>query len=436
MDKAETLDVQLRMILENLKKLGGGDNEQLHDIKKYVQDEICALLDAEPPLREGIVKSFDQSKLQLSRSLVEGAMTARWFQNKKDWKEIEVDVMFNLFIIPQETSHLIEPVEDKAGFVRLPYNKTRCSDFYTVYAEKFLRDNQHAEYTCDQIPYISPNIIKDYFLRGKDSFFRNMLQGSESKTETTVEGKLNFLFFYLSIDKVPAVRLLFWSHQAATWITRCRLWLPQDTIQSIVDKGCQVVPRSSQGGNVHTEWRLSFSGPEAILAQLRTKNQQLGYYFFKMFFYRYLKCVESSEPEAKSLYSYIIKTTMLWACEELSPEDPIWASLEYSVQMLLFKLLGSLEVGFLSHYFIPEINLLERVGGDVRIRCTDIISRWQSNILMTVPFDMPEKREYIHFIHMFLSLTHDMRKDKDFMSFIASVKNQLGYPREASWLQR
>ena len=72
--------------------------------------------------------------------------------------------------------------------------------------------------------------------------------------------------------------------------------------------------------------------------------------------------MESSEPEGKALFSDIIKTTRLWAQEELPPEDPIWASFETSVQMLLFKLLGSLEAGFLPHYFIPEINLLERVG--------------------------------------------------------------------------
>ena len=87
---------------------------------------------------------------------------------------------------------------------------------------------------------------------------------------------------------------------------------------------------------------------------------------------------------------------MLWACEELHPEDPVWASLETSVQILMFKLLGSLEAGFLSHFFIPEINLLQRVGQDVRHQCMAIISRWQSNILMTAPFDMREKREFLN----------------------------------------
>ena len=87
---------------------------------------------------------------------------------------------------------------------------------------------------------------------------------------------------------------------------------------------------------------------------------------------------------------------MMWACEDLPPEDPIWASLENSVQMLLFKLLVYLEVGFLPHYFIPKINLLERVSQDVISQCIAIISRWQNNILMAAPFDMAEKREFIN----------------------------------------
>ena len=203
----------------------------------------------------------------------------------------------------------------------------------------------------------------------------------------------------MSCDCVPAVHLHFWPHEAVTWITRHRLWPPQDIIQSIVDKGCQLIPRSSPDGDIHSEWRLSFSNPEATLAQHRSKEQQQAYYLFKMFCYRYLKSVESSEPGGKQLSSYIIKTTMLWACEELPPEDPLWASLENSVQMLLFKLLGSLETGFLPHYFVPEINLLERVGHDVRSNCAAIISRWENNILLTAPFDMPEKREFLNTLH-------------------------------------
>ena len=425
MDNAETLNVQLTVILEKLKKLKAGNNEQLLSLEKYLQDEICALLDVDASIREYIIKIYKlgfgservERNHQFSGSLVEGAMMARCFQKNEDYKEIEMDIMHNAFTIAQQASHLLEPVENKLGFVRLPFCQELCSaDFYTSYARGLLGGSENVPYSLDQLPkYISPLVMKNTWkaviekVKSVNSFLR--LAGcpihhsdafSSSDTETTWEVKLDTKTidnFSSSIDYVEAVRLLFWPNQAEAWITRRRRWWPQqDTIQSIKEKGCQVVPRSSPGGDVHSEFRLSFSGPEASLAQLRSKKQQQAYYFFKMFFYRYLKCAESSEPEGKQLYSYIVKTTMLWVYEELPPEDPIWISLQNSVQFLLLKLLASLKAGFLPHYFIPEINLLERVGQDVISQCIAIISRWQNNILMTAPFDLPEKRKFINFV--------------------------------------
>ena len=190
----------------------------------------------------------------------------------------------------------------------------------------------------------------------------------KSITETTAEVILDIkdkddnLFCHFSMDNVPSIQLLFWPEQAEAWIARARLWLPHMTMQSIVVKGCQLVPRSSPGGDKNSEWRISFSGPEAILAQHCSKEQRRAYYFFKILFYRYLKGVEPLEADAKPLYSYFIKTTMLWTCENHSPDDPVWLSLDDSMQVLLSMLLRHLKSRFLPHYFIPQINLLERVG--------------------------------------------------------------------------
>ena len=412
MDNPERLDDQLKVILETLKKLGDGDNEQVPSLEKYVQDEICALMDDEASFREIFINSeislvpAEDRKLhnrleQYSGSVVEGAMMARCFQNKEDWREFEVDVMCNMFFLPPGVSHLPEPVKDKPGFVRLHYQAFQ----YLLLGYQYCYFNE-TKRNYEMAHYISPLIFKNCLESLYDMCKRAKKLNKNSRyqqTETTIESKTEHksldgsTTFFTSFDCVPAGELLFWPHQAANWITRCRRWWPQqDTIQEIAIKGCQVVPRSSPHGDPHSEWRLSFSKPESILAQLRSKKQKQAYYFLKMFFYKYLKCVESSEPEGKPLYSYIMKTTMLWACEDLPPEDPIWTSLENSVQMLLFKLFGYLEVGFLRHYFIPEINLLETVGQDVISQCIAIISKWQNNILMAAPFDIPEKREFIN----------------------------------------
>ena len=426
MDNAKTLDIQLTTVLENLKKLGDENNEQQPSLEKYIHGEISVLMDAEPSIQDHIIKNIPSDAKpnhQLSGSVVEGALMARCFQQKEDWREVEIDIMINLETIPQEASHLVEPVEDKPGFVHILLPSANESILNIMFAEKNLGEVKNVQNYLDQnSQYINPLLVKDFCYMDRElslvDWYSDMYKQimSIEKTETTVEQIALLGLYRMSSDYVPAIRLEFWPCQAENWIMRCRLWPPQATIENIVEKGCQVVPRSSPGGDVNTEWRLSFSGPEAILAQLRSKEQQQAYYFFKMFFYRYLKCVESSDPKGKQLYSYVIKTTMLWACEELPPEDPIWASFKKSVQVLLLKLLGSLETGFLPHYFIPEINLLERIGEDVRTKCAAIISRWQNNILMTVPFDMPEKREWILLISSLCLTWQDYMYDDIFAS--------------------
>ena len=396
------LGVYFMRILEKLKKLGYENNGQLPSIiEKYVQDEIHALLVAETQYREFIMNGdkysttaeffcdlFDNAKIHHSGSMIEGASTARCFQKKETGMEtmFEYDFMANNFTIPQEFSHLLEPVKDKLGFVCIPFCQELCPPAFRIrYIEILLVNGQSLEHMPK---YISPLVMKNSY---KDTWEREAPflpekfksvkdHRSASSTETTVEENVQLPNDSCSFDYVPAIRLHFWPHEAAAWITRRRRWWPQkDIINKIAVIGCQVVPRSSPNGDPHSEWRLSFSIPEAFLAQLRSLRQQQAYYFFKMFYYRYLKCVKPCDPQGKSFYSYIIKTIMLWAYEELPPEDPIWASLERSVQFLLSKLLDSLDAGFLSHYFIPEINLLKRVDEDVRRNCIAIINRWQIN---------------------------------------------------------
>ena len=452
---SKDIDKTLALSLEKLKKLGeDGSNEQSPNIERYVRDEISSMLDAEAPLREYFIKTFEAldaeaplreysiktfevqaREIELSGSVVEGAMTARIFQVDKDL-ELEVDLMYNVFTIQQELSHLLEPVKDKPGFVCLPFcllPADRIDWYVNRCATKFLERHASEQHSLEQLlHYISPLAIRNNWkcindqisspsntsdicnrmrdLLGLDSAFAPDVKINNSLTETTAaweivpQGMFRSLLGVGSYDWVPAVDLAFWPRQASDWIIRSRVCPPHDTIQSIVHEGCHVVPRTSPGGDVHSEWRLSFSHPEATLAKMRSREQQETYYFFKIFFYRYLKCIESSETEGKPLYSYIIKTTMLWACEELHPEDKIWASLENSIQMLLFKLLGSLELGLLSHYFIPEINLLERIGEDVRNQCIAVINRWISHVLMTAPFDLPEKRGIVTYQCIFSTM--------------------------------
>ena len=49
------------------------------------------------------------------------------------WRECEVDIMYNFIDLPVETRDVIESVEGKPGFVKLPYDP-----IYPKYIEPFL----------------------------------------------------------------------------------------------------------------------------------------------------------------------------------------------------------------------------------------------------------------------------------------------------------
>ena len=109
--------------------------------------------------------------------------------------------------------------------------------------------------------------------------------------------------------------------------------------------------------------------------------------------------MEPAEADKKGLYSYIMKTTMLWICEQYAPYDPVWSNFETGVQILLDKLMEALQSGFLPHFFIPEINLLAPIGEDVRDKCINIIKSIQRNIFVAAPFDIDEKLEFVRWLH-------------------------------------
>ena len=332
----------------------------------------------------------------------------------EDWKEVELDFMHNCVELPSDASAGIECVEGKPGFVKFQYDSLYSEYFTILPLWNYMRDNKIKSHP--QATYISPMYMKDrmtkivamiepVYMQLAGSFFFgrpiNVTQVETNNTETTAEQEFDFkeadgsLIEHVSLDQVPSVRLYFWPQQAANWIKRSRQWPPHDDIQRIVDDGCQVVPRSSPGGDSNSEWRLSFSIPEASLAKLRSLDQKRAYYFFKIIFYRHLKCIESSEAEKKSLYSYVMKTTMLWFCEEYPPTDSVWTSLELSVQMLLARLVDNLQDGKIAHYFLPEINLIERVGSDVIAFCIDEVKNLQDNLTMAVPTDLDERLDVV-----------------------------------------
>ena len=182
------------------------------------------------------------------------------------------------------------------------------------------------------------------------------------RDELDVDEKFNKLSF--SIDRVPAITVEDFPYIASEWVTRDRKWPSLSVVKYIVMSGCHIVPKPYYGmeGDKLLDWRWSFSVAEMILASFRTKKMDISYLLLKSVFYRYLKPIDCDN---ETLASYFVKTVMLWQCEE---NDETWWS-DKSIVKCVSVLLNRLKVSFfnkhLSHYFIREINLFDKVADEL-----------------------------------------------------------------------
>ena len=167
-----------------------------------------------------------------------------------------------------------------------------------------------------------------------------------------------------NLDRVPAIAVVDFPNIAQEWVTRHRVWPSLSVVNRIVMLGCHIVPKPYDGeeGNIFLDWRWSFSLAETILANVRTTRMDISHLLLKSIFYRYLKPIEHDN---KTLASYLVKTVMMWQCEE---KDEAWWS-NKSLVKCTSVLLNRLKVAFfnkhLPHYFIPEINLFRNVSDEL-----------------------------------------------------------------------
>ena len=180
----------------------------------------------------------------------------------------------------------------------------------------------------------------------------------------------------ISFDNVSCFHCAFWPKIASEWETRERQWPSPGQIQMILDAGCFVVakPFIQESRESFLDWRWSFSSAEISLANFRTASMKFCYFIFKSIFYRFLK--EETE-DGKCLPSYVAKTCMLYASEELGAQWFEDNSIAHCIIFLLRNLRQSLTSSFVPHYFIPKLNLLTSMPQNVVDRAisrlTDIL---------------------------------------------------------------
>jgi len=167
----------------------------------------------------------------------------------------------------------------------------------------------------------------------------------------------------LPVDLVQCVRCLSWPSQAADWPSRRRnySWPESSTVDRVVSDGCDLVQtahRQCRQDEVMSkqQWRLSFSRAEVTLINSWMPLQQIVYVMLRFF----MKSQRLVGPDM--LWSYHIKTLMLWACE-MKPKS--WWTDDLSLIRICVKLLHTLAIWLNTercpHYFVNHCNLFDNL---------------------------------------------------------------------------
>ena len=199
---------------------------------------------------------------------------------------------------------------------------------------------------------------------------------------------------YRETDNVQAIRCAHMPHSFKTWIRRHQDtdWPTKQIMEEIVRSDIFLVPVGMHDTDQRSlQWRVSFNIPEKILIQNFTTVQHQIYVLLKM-----IK-TEIIEPQCqKSITSYIVKTLMLWAVEQIPAQ--MWSNrnlidLLFHVLNLLYR---CIKCGFCPMYFIPECNILHgRVTKTTQMIICEILSSLLSDRISCI-LRLPRIRHQLH----------------------------------------
>ena len=203
--------------------------------------------------------------------------------------------------------------------------------------------------------------------------------------KSTFQNYIDYLCLSMDFesDFVPAFQLEFWPEEIQPFLHRIEGNRP-DLHKIICEQtSMHLIPKwSGKTPNIDEvlEFRYSFSAIERLLAQNRTRAEQILNGVARSIYYRYLKgerCVE--DEEKKILPSFFIKTTVLWMCEtynlnEQFSETEEDQTIAYAMATKWLEYTKSLlRSGQCPHYFIESYSLLEACSPASLFHVIDIL---------------------------------------------------------------
>ena len=201
--------------------------------------------------------------------------------------------------------------------------------------------------------------------------------------------------YSFNTDIVFGIKLSSWPAIACKWEERMEDILPRNLIDSIIGKGCYVVHKHCLVNHPShdCDWRITFAVAETQLFRFHSAKNALKLCYVILKF-----AIKQQSTANKKFYpalkSYHLKTILLWVAENEKhlPFDLYNISNNNKIGALLLHLLSEykkcLHDGFLRHYFIPEINLMEPYSEKERTDGIHLIEEFQVKPLnMVTNFD-------------------------------------------------
>lgn len=171
--------------------------------------------------------------------------------------------------------------------------------------------------------------------------------------------------YQLLMDKVAAIKVK-WPEVFMVWETRERLWPPLDVCKEITRGGIHVIPKSSHKSTSTTQWKYTFAIAEQRLAHLFIPIQRACYLILKQLKRKHFSQVSLNEGEIiinSGISTHHLKTVMFWTCERTKPSE--WQTNPGKcLSLLLQTLVDFLQAKHCPNYFVPEVNLFERLWMD------------------------------------------------------------------------
>ena len=385
----------------------------------------------------GIARNYGKStckNVMLAGSAYESAILARIFlplkTRDKVNKECEFDLEFVLIEVPIMLKDRIEST-GKNGFARIKLTEEELGMLLQENGWNF--SGEHYRKTRAYVTengYLNPSRLKQVLRKAFrytsnnafiDAAFAVLL--NESFNDVTVDcvcpGQLtrssvmieisikvkDEVVMNLSYDAVVIIRLAWWPKVADEWENRDRSW-PDDSIIKKLTSCCYMIPKplkrtdDDEHDSDLLDFRYTFSHIERELISLLSNQQHLVYFIFKSTFYKHIKSIS---PER--IQSYSAKTVMLWVCEKFPPNSAFWGddwqSTIDAIIYLLNKLLHHFQNGYLEHYFIRQINVIDNIPLEIKPKILEKLHELIMNIDQYIPQNLCEVFEFGELLRQF-----------------------------------